>query len=364
MHTFWYSNFNFLLNDKRFRTRGFLNLVFIPKFVFLILLISPLSGMADSKKIREEIKKIIQVQHPFDNADTWRNLGPETPAVLIDLYKSEGDAYEKSRYLQALGWFPENKDAVDFIKSVLSQASSGDENRLIRINCIHTLVKSQGEKALSTLEEYIENADPQTRIAAAISLVRLVKVENLPVDHPAQKLLIQFKKKNTERFISEKLDREEKKYQESGENSAIGVLLGIWKGYWIEKGLVRKGEEPELEVTPIQVEVIVGQGADEKKVVFKITGNGNSQSDIAKKLKDKAIEFQRTQFHQNKVEKMDSDEGGKSVVLNKRGPVGFNTFLEKDLFVGSYRLEAGLDILEMKSADRGATLLLKKQKKF
>lgn len=133
--------------------------------LFIVMNFAEVSFAKTPDEIRGAIEAILTHRHPKDDAKWWRELGPEAPAVIISMYRSSEEIYERLRLLQGLAWFEDSR-AIEFIKE---QAQKSQESS-IRNAALRTLGISQGAKEIEFVAKYLDHSDPQTRIAAAETL--------------------------------------------------------------------------------------------------------------------------------------------------------------------------------------------------
>lgn len=221
-----------------------------PLFLMFLLFLSPAAlltaeapwiplAVAEAPRSEEEIEAQIQdvlmQRHPTDTAEWWRSLGPSTPKVVIRMYEKSSNAYHRLRLIQALGWFPEDAAAVDFLKS---QAESTDES-VVRLTAIKALGVSQGAKETEFIAKYLRHSDPQTRMAAALALQKMG-------DARAASIVDQYMKEEKASWIVSRLKGEYPVPTKtlspvsSSEDRSHPEFFGAWSGYWL---VPRAGED-------------------------------------------------------------------------------------------------------------------------
>jgi hypothetical protein len=120
-------------------------------------------------EIRQDIQAALSQRTPGESPEWWRALGPDAPPVIIRMYGESRNAYHQTRLLEGLSWFDQDRSAVEFLKTQARLSS----NDVIRNAAITSLGISQGAREESFIADFLKDADPQTRLAAAQALARM-----------------------------------------------------------------------------------------------------------------------------------------------------------------------------------------------
>lgn len=147
------------------------------KLKFALVMASLLSGLmamtclsvlAAQPDLEEIIQDKVSQRHPSDTPAWWQSLGPDAPKAIIDLYDKAGGIYERTRLLGGLSNF-HDPDSVAFLKK---QAENSQQD-VIRNSAIQAVGSAGGSADVEFLGKFLDNEDPQTRVAAGKALRKI-----------------------------------------------------------------------------------------------------------------------------------------------------------------------------------------------
>ncbi len=110
-------------------------------------------------EIRDAVESAIRMNHPHENGNWWKSLGPKTPDILISLYRADATLYEKIRLIDGMAWF-DTPEVVAFLKSEYESNS----NDVIKTAAVRSIVISQGMKEETFINKALLSADPRMRM--------------------------------------------------------------------------------------------------------------------------------------------------------------------------------------------------------
>lgn len=156
--------------------------------VIIFMSVSNLSGLKSSwatltpGEIQDAIEQELSLRHPDHNGQWWRDLGPAASDVILSMYQNQNLLfYHRIRLLEALAWFPENKQAVELLK----QEATSKTNLTLQETAIRALGRSQGVKVSEFLSQGFNSKFPRIRAASGEALSEIAHPE-------AEKLLTRF----------------------------------------------------------------------------------------------------------------------------------------------------------------------------
>lgn len=114
------------------------------------------------------IQDKISQRHPTDTPAWWQGLGSDAPKVIMELYEKDGGIYERTRLLSGLSNF-HDPDSVAFLKK---QAENSQQD-VLRNSSIQAIGSAGGAADVEFLGKFLENDDPQTRVAAGKALRKI-----------------------------------------------------------------------------------------------------------------------------------------------------------------------------------------------
>lgn len=184
-----------------------------------------------------KIREIITQRHPTDTAETWQSLGEGAPQAMIAMYEKTPRVYERLRLLQGLGWF-DDPDAVAFLKDQARQ----QDNSVFRRAAVDAVGRSQGVRESDFVKGFLDHPDPQTRLAAAQALQRMIR-SSPGVDSSALESRLQsFRASEKTKWVVQRLDREFPVGSKTFEKNQR--FAGTWDGVRLSAG---KGAEVKIE---------------------------------------------------------------------------------------------------------------------
>ena len=206
-------------------------------------LASPLrASAATDAEIESSIDVVLSQRHPKETAAWWRSLGPAAPRVMIGMYRKTDDTYRRIRVVEALGWFSESPEALEFLKELGESADAAD---VVRMAAIRGVGRSQGARELDFVAGFLKHPDAQTRLTAAETLKGM--------DDPrAKDRLEAFLSSEKAGWLVARVRGEpvavpgKLKPVSSSEDRVNPAFSGEWQGFWIAP----RPEQGPLEARP------------------------------------------------------------------------------------------------------------------
>ncbi len=131
-----------------------------------VLLLASGTASADPPPV-EQVRTMLSAFEGGPSAEAWQALGPETLAVLEQLYDDEGQPpFVRLRAVQAAGHFPSDASRA-FLKRVASE--SGQNDLLVRA-ALRTLARAFGSRALADIEPFLTHRTATVREGAVLAL--------------------------------------------------------------------------------------------------------------------------------------------------------------------------------------------------
>lgn len=154
-------------------------------------------------QIKKAVEEAISQRHPKDTPEWWQGLGPQAPAVILEMAKETTHTYRRLRLLQALAFYDDSA-ARDYLK----QTAESTDNSVFR----GAAVKSYGLVTglspagadVEFLEKFAKHPDPQTRMAAALALKRAAAGRARSAE--ASKALERFQASESQAWIRKRVD--------------------------------------------------------------------------------------------------------------------------------------------------------------
>ncbi|MBN21075.1 MAG: hypothetical protein CL678_07285 [Bdellovibrionaceae bacterium] len=216
-------------------------------FILFCFILTP----SFAQSIEEKIDTAIRMRHEMMPKEWWRSLGPQTSGILIEMFQKNAYSSRKLRLMQALAWFPDDPQAVSFLKD---QAQQKEE--VFQVAAIQTLGISQGVQEADFISSFLKNSNPQIRIAAAETLKKIGQTGD----------------KETQKKISEKLDQwilneptdwVKNRYQKiplknlvklrpGGSNLDLERLID-YQGDWVGQWLI--SQEKGFRLVPLEIKI-------------------------------------------------------------------------------------------------------------
>ncbi|OFZ18727.1 MAG: hypothetical protein A2X94_05945 [Bdellovibrionales bacterium GWB1_55_8] len=196
--------------------------------LFLVMLPNAFPTRAASdQEIEHAIDTVLAERHPTDTPDWWRSLGPTAPRVILRMLKSSDRVYHRVRLTQALGWF-DDPEVVDYLKT---QARETKED-VVRNAAVRSVGNSQGAKEFEFIAEFLEHADPQTRLSAAEALQ---KIDNSEARERLKRFMAEEKAGWLVARLKGELPKPTAKLSpvSSSEDRLSPEWEGRWMGYWL-----------------------------------------------------------------------------------------------------------------------------------
>lgn len=139
----------------------------------IVFVLGLVPGLAHSAGLSEvEIEKRIETalsdRHAQHTGEFWTALGETTPRVILRLYGATTSTVRRIKLLDGLAWF-DNAEATALMK----KEAAGGSGKIARTTAIHSLGRSQGERETEFLSGFLNDQDPDVRLAAALALKRL-----------------------------------------------------------------------------------------------------------------------------------------------------------------------------------------------
>ncbi len=185
-----------------------------------LLLLSSFA-LATPETIRDWVNETVRQRHPLDKPEDWRKLGPEAPGVIMELYRTSKSTYHQLRLLQGLAWF-HDPAALAFLKEV---AEKSDQKSVLRAAAVRSVGSSAGEAEAEFLQRFLENDDPDTRVAAALSLRGLKGAE-------AQASLDAFRKRERLPWVLQKAEGKPLPKATVAPEPAVSAFERAQRGTW------------------------------------------------------------------------------------------------------------------------------------
>ena len=182
--------------------------------------------------IRRQVSLVIHERHPTDTPEWWRGLGPDAPPVLMAMYGETRNTHERTRLLLGLGWFGEDPAAVEFVK----RETLKTDNKALRRAGVRSVGAAGRPEDTGFLAGFLEDADPDMRLAAAVAL------SARKGDESAEGALERFRENEKSPRLLERLDtrlrdaeavRARMPRRGAAESVRAEDFAGTWKGYWI-----------------------------------------------------------------------------------------------------------------------------------
>ncbi|HTL12094.1 MAG TPA: HEAT repeat domain-containing protein [Bdellovibrionota bacterium] len=169
---------------------------------------------ADASQIQATVTALITNRHPSpEDVGVWKGLGPQAPAVIMDMYRQARDIEARERLLQGLGWY-DSPEVADFLK----QAAAGTDEGVIRNASLGALGRSAGEGALDFEAGFLNHADPDTRFAAAEAVLAL----ELGGSDRAKALLADYESRERTGWIKRRIEKDRERDGEPGGGALVG----------------------------------------------------------------------------------------------------------------------------------------------
>lgn len=291
------------------------------------------------QETEQAIEAVLAERHPTDTAQWWRELGTNTPKIILKMIENTQETYRRLRLVEALAWFEEDSQAVEFLK----QEADRTQEDVIRNASIKSVGLSQGVKELEFISKFLKHPDPQTRFAAAGALQGMK-------DPKAQARLEHYLKEEKATWITERLKGRLAQplrpltIVSSSEDKVSSEFEGMWRGYALFPKRGRSG----MNSWPVLVH-------------FKAGGATQLQGDVVTTLKKgqtKVFQFRELKAQGQKLRAVLppilKDLAKSPQKSSKAGGGGWGV-------EGELREQAGFLLLELRVASQGGILFLRKE---
>jgi hypothetical protein len=241
-------------------------------------------AMGDDQ-VHQAIEDKLSERHPQDSAAAWQSLGSDAVPVIISMYGSTDYISHRVRLAQALGYFDDAR-AVDFLEK-LAQSSGEDVVVNSSLRALGNSPRDVGEEDF--ISKFLKNDDPQTRLAAAEALNRIIEKQG---DSHARDMLAAFLLQEKQPWIVSRVKGEQVKATglkavSSSEDRLSQDFAGTWRGFWVQPKDGAKGmssdpislELKTLDDNTVQGSLFVTTGMKSKTLtLLKSSGKGQQIS--------------------------------------------------------------------------------------